>query len=477
MKKIIIISTIGIFLTGLYSCSKDVDLYQSVKTEDAYNSVLDVDNGVTGAYNALGSYRFLGMGVPALGDMASDVSVASASSGHFVAINQYSADEYSSDLEDIWEYGYKVVDRCVRTINGANALLPKTTSNDDLKTLYASLSQCYSLRALANFYMVNIFGLPYQVGGNNTQLGLVLLTDEPVIPFTQVTRSTVEQTYAQILADIQNAKDYYALYQNELSILGESDGLNAFYINEAGIYALEARVRLFMKDYSDAAVAAQTALDLRNASPVSNETYVKMWSSIAISNEDIFTIAKSENDNLSANALNTLYGSYKGTISSFTRSLLAATDIRKSLIGYYTTSNQPAKFQGIPSAQAVNNIPIFRVSEMYLIIAEANARLNRIPEAQTALLFTAKRNTVITSEADLPSDQAGLLTFIANENVREFFAEGHRWFNLRRTGDSFVFYGAIFDVANFVYPIPDSEVSAGFGVVQNDNWWSAIPSK
>ncbi len=477
MKKIIIVSAIGVFLTGFYSCNKEVDLYQSVKTEDAYNTVLDVDNGVTGAYYALGSYQFLGMSVPALGDMASDVSVASASSGHFVAINQYYADEYNTELNDIWDYGYKVVDRCVRTIDGANALLPKTTSDEDLKTLYASLSQCYSLRALTDFYLVNIFGLPYRDGGNNTQLGIVLLNNGPIEPFTQVSRSTVEQTYAQILSDIQSAKDNYALYQNELSILSEGDGLNAFYINEAGIYALEARVRLFMKDYSGAATAAQTAINLRGAAPVSNETYVKMWNSVAITNEDIFTIAKSDNDNLSANALNTLYGSYKGTISSFTRNLLAATDIRKSLIGSFSTSNQPAKFQGTATAQAVSNIPIFRVSEMYLIMAEADAMLNDIPGAQAALFFTAKRNTAIATVADLPSDQAGLLTFIANENVREFFAEGHRWFNLRRTGASFNFFGSPFDVQNFVYPIPDSEVSAGFGVEQNPNWWVAIPTK
>jgi len=475
MKKIIIVSAIGVFLTGLYSCSKDVDLYQSVKTEDAYNTVLDVDNGVTGAYNALGSYEFLGMSVPALGDMASDVSVANASSGHFVSINQYYADQYSTELNDIWSYGYKVVDRCVRTINGANTLLPETTSEADLATLYRSLSQSYSLRALANFYLVNIFGYPYKDGGNNTQLGIVLLTDKPIEPFEHIARSTVEETYAQILSDIQNAKDNYALY---ITANG-GDGLSAFYMNEAAIYALEARVRLFMKDYSGAATAAQEAIDLRNPNVVTNEGYVTMWKSTAITNEDIFTIAKSDNDNLSANALNTLYGSYKGTISSFTRGLLATTDIRKSLIGSYTTSNQPAKFQGTATAQAVSNIPIFRVSEMYLIIAEANANapLNNIPAAQAALLFTAQRNTAITTVADLPSTQADLLTFIANENVREFFAEGHRWFNLRRTGASFMFYGSAFDVQNFVYPIPDSEVSAGFGVDQNENWDSAIPSK
>jgi len=475
MKKIIIVSAIGVFLTGLYSCSKDVDLYQSVKTEDAYNTVLDVDNGVNGAYYALGTYRFLGMDVPALGDMASDVAVANSSSGHFVTINKYTTNEYGTEVQEIWQYGYKVVDRCVRTIAGANALLPKTTSDADLATLYGAKAQCYALRALADFYLVNIYGLPYRGvlgSANNTQLGIVLLTDKPVEPFTQVTRSTVEETYAQILTDIDSAKVNYALYSTANGV----DSYNQFYMNKAAIYALEARVRLFVNDYSGAATAAQTAINLRHPAAVSNETYVNMWKSVAITNEDIFTIAKSDNDNLSANALNTLYGSYKGTISSYARGLLAGTDIRKSLIGSYTTTNQPAKFQGTATSQAVSNIPIFRVSEMYLIMAEAKAQLSDIPGSQDALLFTAKRNTAIQSVADLPSDQAGLLTFIADENVREFFAEGHRWFNLRRTGGTFSLTAGVLDVQNFVYPIPDSEVSAGFGVEQNENWFSAIPT-
>ncbi|WP_092440752.1 RagB/SusD family nutrient uptake outer membrane protein [Williamwhitmania taraxaci] len=471
MKKIIAISALSIFLVGLVSCEKETDLYQSIKTEDAYKTVLDVDNGINGAYYALGSYRLLGMNVPALGDMATDVSKADASSGHFVTINKYTANQYSGELNEIWLYGYKVIDRCVRATNGAELLLETTTNEDDMATLYKSLSQAYSLRALTNFYLVNIFGLPYQPGVQNTQKGIILLENAPIEPFATVSRSSVEATYAQILSQIQKAKDYYTLYDN-----AGGKSLSAFYMGEGAIYALEARVKLYMHDWNGALIAAQTAIDIKGPKAVSNDIYQTMWRSIAITDEDIFTIAKSDNDNLSANSLNTLYGSYKGQISAFTKSLLDATDIRKALIATFTSANQPAKFQGTSTSQATSNIPIFRVSEMYLIIAEGTAQLNvDLDAAKDALLFTAQRNTAITTTADLPATQADLLTFIAKENVREFFAEGHRWFDLRRTGNTFLFGGKVFDVAKFVFPIPDAEVASGAGVEQNDNWFVAIP--
>lgn len=471
MKKIIAISALSIFLVGLVSCDKETELYQSIKTEDAYKTVLDVDNGINGAYYALGSYRFLGMNIPALGDMASDVSTANASSGHFVTFNKYTIDQYAGELSQIWLYGYQVIDRCVRASNGAELLLPKTTVEADVQTLYRALSQAYALKALSNFYMVNIFGLPYQPGVQNTQLGIVLLQNKPIEPFTTVTRSTVEDTYTQILSDIQKAKDNYALYINA----GGSE-LSAFYMNEGAIFALEARVKLYMQDWDGAITAAQNAITIKGAVPVPNDIYKTMWRSIAISDEDIFTIAKSENDNLSANSLNTLYGSYKGQISVTARGKLAVTDIRKSLINTFTTTNQPAKFQGTSTSQATSNIPVFRVSEMYLIMAEAKARKGvDLTGAQNDLFFTAKRNTAITAATDLPATQAGLITFIADENVREFFAEGHRWFDLRRTGQTFTFSGKVFDVAKFVYPIPDAEVASGSGVTQNENWYVAIP--
>lgn len=469
-------------LSVLFSCSNFMDLetFQDIPTEEAYNTVQDVQNGLNGAYYALGHYYFYGRNVVALGDMASDNAQASPSTGHFLAINLYYFSDTDADLDNIWIGGYRVIDRTTRTINGAYDLLNGEETNhlseSDIASLHSYISQSYAMRGLASLCLVNVFGLPYRQGQVNSQLGIVLVDQTPILPFEPVERASVENTYARIVADIQAAKATYAYVDNYNAGNNEDDRilLNQYYINKAAIYALEARTALFMEDYPTAIKAADSAILLRNANPVSDETYLKMWSSTAINDEDIFTIAKSEDDNLSANALNTLYGSYEGAVTNDLLSCFDSTDIRLKLI----SGTHPKKFDGIPTSQAVNNIPVFRVSEMYLILAEAHANMGNVAEAQQALLFTAKRNTKYTLATQLPADQAGLLDFISRERRREFFEEGFRWYDTRRTGERIMVGNGNYDnfnVADFVYPVPASEINAGFGVVQNPDWENNLP--
>lgn len=474
---------IGLSLGLLCSCSNflDLDNFQNIPTEEAYTSVQDVENGMNGMYYAFGYYYFYGRNTVALGDIAADNAVADASTGHFVAINRYNFSDTEEVLDNIWLGGYQVLDRATRTIAGAKKLLNEKDalhlSEKDMASLHSYISQCYALRALAQHVLVNIFGLPYRAGEANTQLGIVLPGEEPVEPFTPVERSSVEATYTHILSDIAEAGKWYTNVDN-YNLNNEDDAilLDQFYMNRAAIYALEARVNLYMERYARAAIAADSAVILRDAGEISNEAYLKMWSSTAISDEDIFTIAKSDDDNLSSNSLNVLYGSYKAALTDTLVNLFAPGDIRLRLIDVRT--RHPKKFDGTPTSQSVNNIPVFRISEMKLIQAEAYAHLGDVAQARNALFYTAKRNTAITSPADLPGSVSGLLDFTVQERRRELFEEGFRWYDARRTGERIAVNGGSyrnFDVAAFVYPIPASEVNAGFGVVQNPDWASHLP--
>lgn len=471
MKKIFkSILTVAISL-GLASCNFDLDTYQAIPTEDAFASVADVQNGLNGAYQSFGTYRFYGNNVVAIGDMATDVAIADPTSGHGVTINKYQINITEPILNEAWEYGYKVVDRSLRVILGANELMQsnKNLSEDDIAKLNLYISQGYALKAISNFYLVNLFGMPYQANGANSQLGLPLLENEPLQPFVNIKRSTVAQTYEQIVADIAAAKNYME------KAGGAQASINQFYLNEAAIYALDAKVNLFMGKNDAAKASAKKAIELRASGNVANDVYVTMWSDISITDEDIFTIAKTNDDNLSANALNTLYGSYDGKLSYGIMGLFGDKDVRKQLI---TKDLQPLKFNGIPSAQAVSNIPVFRKSEMYLIIAEVEANAGNIAASQEALFYTAKRNEAIKSATELPATKAALLKFISEENVREFFEEGHRWYDVRRTGEKItpnVTGVTNFNVAGFVYPIPANEINAGFCTEQNTDWASGLP--
>lgn len=469
MKRILTyIFSLIVGVASFSSCSFDTDIYTAIDMEDAFGSAQDIENALNGVYRNLGNHMYRGNRVVAIGDMSSDISVASASTGHYYAINSWSFADTSGELLDVWSYAYKVIDQSTRAINGSQKLIEDggLPEGDDEK-LEVAMSQFYALRALAHFDLVNIFGLPYKAGGNNSQPGIVIVDKDPIEDFQPVERSSVEDTYVQILKDIESAKKY------------AKGDIDQYYMNEAAIYALEARVNLYMHRFEAAAKAANEAIKLRDSDGVSNDTYVTMWRSVAITGEDIFTLVKSNDDNLSANSLNTLYGSYKGSVSQFTKDMINSTDIRSKLI--YNSSafegHHPGKFDGLPSSLAVGNIPVFRLSEMYLIVAESEAQLGNVGASQKALLYTAKRDSKITSESDLPATKDALLTFIADERVRELFVEGHRFYDLRRTGAVAEIGGdPNFVAQKFVFPIPSEEINSGFGVKQNEGWNDNLPT-
>ncbi len=69
-----------------------------------------------------------------------------------------------------------------------------------------------------------------------------------------------------------------------------------------------------------------------------------------------------------------------------------------------------------------------------------------------------------------------MMSFIQDEYVREFYQEGHRWFDARRWGLKLTCSKfKNFDVSNFVFPIPADEINAGFCTQQNDGWEDALP--
>lgn len=478
MKKLNILLISCALAFGTVSCSLDSEVYQYKDTDAAFTTVKDVANGMNGAYYALGSYRFLGNYAVAVGDMSAGVCKGSASSGHFYAIANYTLTDTDAEIGDMWQYGYQVVDRATRTINGAKALeadLPDADKED----IDSYVGQCYALRALANYYLVNLFSLPYSAGTNNP--GIVLVTDRPIEAFETVSRSTVGETYTQILADIALAEDL-------LGSLSADKAPGVFYMNTGAIEALKTRVYLSMGDYDNAKTSALAAIEWRGSgdatgddTSLGNEAYLALWGSLAEEkNEEIFSIVKSSDDNLSANSLNTLYGSYYGTVTSNMRTLFDATDIRASLMEYSSQAGgyQPLKYPGIEGAAAVSNIRIFRKSEMSLALAEIYARENDIANAQKYLLYTAKRNTAyVDGTKTLPSTQAELLTFISEERIREFFSEGHCFYDARRMGDkvSSETYQD-FDIQKFVFPIPADEINSGSGVTQNTDWYNNMPN-
>jgi hypothetical protein len=191
----------------------------------------------------------------------------------------------------------------------------------------------------------------------------------------------------------------------------------------------------------------------------------------------------------------TSYGSmfaYMGFFSSFDpkdkrRQLLDTTYVDKtgkmvpqrSITPITTDAVLIKKYQDpISSTGMIPNIPILRMADIYLIAAEAEARLNGpTAKAYENINIVRKRAGLADLTAGLTKD--AFIDAVIQERSFEFFAEGDRWYDLTRTNK---FLNVIPKAVNSVYPnrpvqakhkyfpIPQDEINANPKLEQNPDW-------
>jgi hypothetical protein len=114
-------------------------------------------------------------------------------------------------------------------------------------------------------------------------------------------------------------------------------------------------------------------------------------------------------------------------------------DIRRQLYelgtaGRGTAFIESTKFLGKNGTINLDNVPAIRVSELYLNRAEANYNLGNTTEALADLNVIRQRAGLTASTLT----DAPLLAEIYRQTRLEFGFEGHRWFDLKRTGQNVV---------------------------------------
>lgn len=461
--KIATLFACGSLLIGFTACDDFLTESPSVSIPDgeAFQKASDFTNNLHGMYYAMESSRFLGRDVVILGDACADLVNHSNSTGHWRQLAHWQVYDTDGYLQDIWQYGYQVIDRAARII--ANADMVSEMPDADQPKVNEVIAEAYAARALAMSYMVQIWGLPYN-DANAGKPGIVNVT-MPVGEGEQVSRATVSENYKQILSDIEQAKAYFAKEGVESA--------GAFYMNPAATFALEARVRLHMHDYAGAVTAAQQAIAATDGELIDNAAdFEARWRSSNDSSEDLFIIRQSATDNLGANSIHTMFNNYGLSINADFLATYGENDIRTEVMNM-----DAGKFIGTSEGANANSIPVLTLPELYLTIAEAEAAQGNYAAAKEALgTLLATRYTDFDA-ASLPTD-ASLVTRIRTERNKELIQQGFRWYDARRWGEKIsVSAGAYkdFDIAKFCYPIPANEINAGYGVTQTENWSAAMP--
>lgn len=312
-------------------------------------------------------------------------------------------------------------------------------------------AEALTLRAFALHNLVKVYG--YNPGNfdmgdlsGNWDAGVVI-RNEPVIDVADAdlrARSTVNEVYAQIFADLDQARS-----------LSNSLGANNSFVTPAFIDGLAARAHLYAGNWANAAQFAQSAINMFAGSLQNTAGGVANMFDEAIGNHPEALFKLVVNPNTEGGAFNN-NGPATYTSDGFlaqlpTQFLIDKYEDGDHRLGWYRNCataqrvalNQPTgcadvntggfsivKFNG-GKGQTVDDLPFMRLAEMYLILAEAQYKAGN-QGAGIAALETLRnaRNAGAT-----PASFANLTAFedfILDERMRELAVEGHRFFDLKR---------------------------------------------
>lgn len=438
-KYIFILFMIGMLFIA-QSCSKDflVEYPTSQQAPGDIQKLTDVALVLNGAYDLMQSTSFLNSNYITRNDMRSD-DYQVPDFGRLEDEYRYDFDEQNS-YSSIWTRPYAII-RQVNSIIEMLENIETETSNDEA-TRQDFIGQCLTIRALAHFSLCNSYGLPYSHNaGNNLGIPIVttlLATD------AKVTRNSVAEVYTQIISDLTSAVQKLKADKN----VGK--------INLWAAKTLLARVYLYKEDNDN---AYATAVDVINNSPYSLMTrneYVDSWST-DYSSESIFSCINSSADAAGGTSINNLsdpegYGQFCGSQDLIDLVNSDPDDIRNgmlyidqlSTIGDPTTYGRILKYPGTGNTKAVlvdhfegsgspvtssetSNVAIFRLSELYLVAAEAAVKGGGSNAAQYLNAIVERANPAATvAEVDVTLDR------ILTERRKELMGEGHRFFDLTR---------------------------------------------
>ena len=310
------------------------------------------------------------------------------------------------------------------------------------------------MRGFFHFQAVQTYADAYKAGGNNTQLGLPYRDLENRTG--ELARSTVEETYAKINKDL--AEGTALLEGKTISELNHYSAKSA--------YAIRARVAMAMHNYADAATYAAKSIELAEAEGgalMDASNLMNGFSDITTKTNEALYAAMTKDDQtiyyysfyayMSWNYSSTAIRQGVKGINADTYDLMSATDLRRAwwdpegsyddlpLTSFQAGSipYQNRKFTARSSSNAVGDVAFLRLSEMYLTLAEAYARDNKLDKAQEVFTkFQVTRDPAYTTSANLLED-------IMNSRRIELWAEGLRYFDLKRLNQDLV-RGRNFDV-------------------------------
>lgn len=354
----------------------------------------------------------------------------------------------STSTMGLWSSAYSAILGCNKALTAINEgkFTRDGVSDEQINNIKA---ENLFLRALAYFDLVRVYAQPYGyikekglTGVEAMGVPIVLKDDLSARP----SRNTVAEVYENlIIPDLVEAE---RLMSDSYVRAGVKDVVAT--VTKPVIQALMARVYLHHEDWQLAADYATKVIKNGRFRLLSGDRFVSMWDgSVDVApqsgSEIIFEVYVSQSDGSRSDLGDYLtapevaggagYGDVR--VSNDLINLYDATDVR--LTGLTKTNSKysgyrwSTKYPGKNGQLAYNNVPVLRISEMYLIRSEAiyrGATVSGVTAIDDLNRVATNRNAEAYASVTLDN--------LFEESRKEFLFEGHVFFDMKRLQKSLV---------------------------------------
>lgn len=488
---------IGVAAMALSTSCLDKEPTHAILADEAITNVTEANQAVLGIYADFKSQYLYSGNLTLLPDIQADLVYAvNGYSNTYGDVWRWNINPTNSDIEAVYGTLYKVIGDCNFFFEEV-AKWENTVEDDDAyEQLQVLKGEAYFARALAYSELIKCFCKAYDPATAKDELGVVLVSSysNP----GEMTRASLYDSYQFVLADLEKAAEMLAVDEDE----DPNNIMNTPYFTYYTVEALYARIYLYMQDWNNAVKAATEVIDsgyfiLSDANTIytGNYSYYDYMWQYDEATEIIWKVgftATSYGGRLGQIFLNYDYTSYRPDYvpGSAALALYASEDLRyRAFFGETTTGYSHGltwplliKYHGNQNFMNNYNIlhvsmpKVFRLSEQYLIRAEAYCRLEKYGDAASDL--TTLRKARYSSYGSAALSAENWLDEISDERLRELFMEGFRLNDLKRWGRGFEREPQTQSVANgsslkieagnplFVWPIPQHELDLPGSAIQ-----------
>ncbi|MDP3451514.1 MAG: RagB/SusD family nutrient uptake outer membrane protein [Bacteroidales bacterium] len=485
MKKIqLLITLLGIAL--LSSCEGFLDVMpsNSAAAETSITNANDAKVVMNGLMRRLASSSYYGRDFILYGDAkGGDFAIYSQGRG-YDGLYTFNHSVSVGNMGSYWSQMYDCIlqaNNLLLNINKIEAAGAGTTALSQIK------GQALTTRALVYFDLVRLYGKPFNMDKASFGVPIVL---EPLDASAQPTRSSVEAVYTQVLKDLTDGAP--------LLPKTKVNGFLNYYANKA----IQARVYLHMDRYADALAASEEIITSNVYVPYTNTNWATSWAT-PFSSESIFELGIYAGEaNLGTGSLGyyllrrlRVTGALGWFMASdyFLNTLKQdPADIRYSMMerdeSSTTRLGSCLKYVGGPAltgdkgTASATNIKVIRLSEVYLMAAEAALNLPSPDKTKAATYLNMIRKRAPNLA---PATSTNItMAMIEDERSKELFAEGHRYFDMLRWNktiefnDDFIFPAVLITTREktinrtffkAILPIPESEINANPKIAEQQN--------